>query len=62
MLTGRAPGFWVACSLHLKLAGGPAWGLALMRPDRWRGIVGSAPGPVSVVWRGAPGAVQAAKE
>ena len=36
----RRPGFGVPGSLWLGLAGGLAWGLALMRRDRWRGIVG----------------------
>src|SRR5258707_12322959 len=36
----RRPGFGVAGSPWLGLAGGLAWGLTLMRRDRWRGIVG----------------------
>jgi len=35
-------GFGAAGSSWLGLAGGLAWGLALMRRDRWRGIVGYA--------------------
>jgi hypothetical protein len=35
-------GFGAAGSSWLGLAGGLAWGLALMRRDRWEGIVGYA--------------------
>jgi len=35
-------GFGAAGSSWLGLAGGLAWGLAPMRQDRWRGIVGYA--------------------
>jgi hypothetical protein len=38
----RPPGFGVAGSPWLGLAGGLARGLALMQRDRWRGIVGYA--------------------
>jgi len=37
----------------LGLAGGLAWGLPLMRPDRWHGIVGNTAGSSASPRRGA---------
>ena len=45
------------------LAGGMVWGLALIREDRWRGIVGytaETPGPPGAGVRGGPGAMEKA--
>jgi hypothetical protein len=47
----------VAGSPWLGLAGGLAWGLALIRGDRWRGIVGYTAESSSPPAQG-PGAVQ----
>src|SRR4029077_905953 len=38
----RRPGFGVPGSPWLGLAGGLGWGLALVRRDRWGGVVGYA--------------------